>query len=160
MYLDIKNVDFKQLAKEVREHKVENQIILASTKYEQIREFKQLVPESQTLHWMGGTEETLKARLDVLRAGNFADITQLQLHVHMNTNNASAEPFSLSQDFIRSTGQELRQRKILFQSIPWGIAEPKVYWQLLDLGVMSFATDFPDVTWKAVRDYYDRKDKN
>lgn len=160
MYLDIKNVDFKQLAREVIEHKVQSQIILASTKVEQIREFKRLVPEAQTLHWMGGTEESLKARLDALRAENFADITQLQLHVRMNTNSASAEPFNLSREFIRSTGEELRQRKILFQSIPWGIAEPKVYWQLLDLGVMSFATDFPDVTWKAVRDYYDRKDKN
>jgi glycerophosphoryl diester phosphodiesterase len=160
MYLDIKNVDFKQLAEEVREHKVEKQIILASTKYEQIQEFKKLVPESQTLHWMGGTEEQLKARIGALRENNFADITQLQLHVKMNTNSASAEPFHLSRNFICSTGEELRERKILFQSIPWGIAEPKVYWQLLDLGVMSFATDFPDVTWKAVRDYYDQKNKN
>jgi glycerophosphoryl diester phosphodiesterase len=159
LYLDIKNVDFKQLAGEVREHKVGRQIILASTKYEQIQEFKKLVPESQTLHWMGGTEEELKARIDSLRAKDFADITQLQLHVRMNTNSISAEPFNLSRAFIRSVGEELRERKILFQSIPWGIAEPKVYWQLLDLGVMSFATDFPDITKKAVRDYYAGKDK-
>jgi hypothetical protein len=30
----------------------------------------------------------------------------------------------------------------------------KVYWQLLDLGVASFATDHPNVILKAVRDYY------
>jgi hypothetical protein len=34
------------------------------------------------------------------------------------------------------------------------VAEPKVYWQLLDLGVAFFATDHPEVTLKAVRDYY------
>ena len=27
-------------------------------------------------------------------------------------------------------------------------------WKLLDLGVMSFATDHPDVTWDAVKQYY------
>ena len=48
---------------------------------------------------------------------------------------------------------ELRRRGILYQSLPWGVADPKVYWQLLDLGVMSFATDHPEVTLKAVRDY-------
>lgn len=156
LFLDIKNVDFKQLASEVREHKVARQIIFTSTKYEQIQEFKKLVPEAQTLHWMGGTEEELKTRLEKLRAENFAGITQLQLHVRLNTNNASAEPFNLSRGFIRSVGEELRKRKILCQSLPWDVTDAKVYWQLLDLGIMSFATDYPDVTIKAVRDYYEQ----
>ncbi|MDB5296508.1 MAG: ugpQ 4, partial [Phycisphaerales bacterium] len=59
LYMDIKNVDFDQLAKLVREHKVERQVVLASTKYDIIRKWKALVPESDTLHWMGGTEEAL-----------------------------------------------------------------------------------------------------
>ena len=37
---------------------------------------------------------------------------------------------------------------------PSCVAEPKIYWQLMDLGVMAFATDHPDITVKAVRDYY------
>ena len=112
------------------------------------------MPESQTLHWMGGSEDDLTKRLAALRAAGFAGITQLQLHVRLNTNNAAVEPFNLSRAFLRSTGEELRQRGILYQSLPWGVAEPKVYWQLLDLGVASFATDHPEVTRKAVRDYY------
>ncbi|MEO6036591.1 MAG: glycerophosphodiester phosphodiesterase family protein [Verrucomicrobiota bacterium] len=154
LYLDIKNVDLMQLASEVRENKVGKQVILATTKYEIIQEWKRLVPESQTLHWMGGTEDELKSRLELLRAKNFEGITQLQLHVRLNTNSASAEPFTLSRKFIRSSGEEFRQHGIVFQSLPWDAAEPKVYWQLLDLGVMSFATDFPEITLKAVRDYY------
>ena len=76
------------------------------------------------------------------------------MHVRLDTNNLVAEPFDLSRAFLRSTGEELRWRGILYQSLPWGVAEPKVYWQLLDLGVASFATDHPEVTLKAVRDYY------
>jgi len=154
LYLDIKNVDLEQLAAEVRKYEVVGQIVLASTDYELIRSWKRLVPESQTLHWMGGSEPELKKRLTALRAANFEGITQLQLHVRLNTNNAVAEPFDLSHAFLRSTGEELRQKGVLYQSLPWGVAEPKVYWQLLDLGVASFATDHPEVTLKAVRDYY------
>jgi hypothetical protein len=29
-----------------------------------------------------------------------------------------------------------------------------VYWKLMDLGFMSFATDHPDVTWDAIKSYY------
>ena len=153
LYLDIKNVDLKQLAALVREHEVGAQVILASTDYEIIREWKRLVPDGQTLHWMGGTEAALTKRLEVLRVAKFADITQLQVHVRLNTNGASAEPFDMPRAFLRSTGEELRRHGILYQSLPWDVADPKVYWQLLDLGVMSFATDHPDIVLKAVRDY-------
>jgi glycerophosphoryl diester phosphodiesterase len=154
LYLDIKNVDLDQLAAEVRKYEVVGQIIFTTTDYELIQRWKRLVPESQTLHWMGGTEAALKKRLTSLRDANFEGITQLQLHVRLDTNNATAEPFDLSRAFLRSTGEELRGKAILYQSLPWGVAEPKVYWQLLDLGVASFATDHPEVTLKAVRDYY------
>lgn len=153
LYLDIKNVDLSKLAAEVKDNGVGRQVILASTVHDIIREWKRLVPDGQTLHWMGGTEAQLQGRLETLRKVGFDGITQLQVHVRLNTNSASAEPFNLSRAFLRSTGDELRQRGILYQSLPWGVAEPKVYWQLLDLGVMSFATDHPDVTVKAVRDY-------
>lgn len=60
LYLDIKNVDLEQLAKEVHAAKVEAQVILASTKYKEIiRPWKKLVPQSSTLYWMGGTEAEL-----------------------------------------------------------------------------------------------------
>jgi hypothetical protein len=119
-----------------------------------IRDWQKLMPGSQTLNWMGGTEEELTKRLDEVRTNNFFGITQLQLHVRENTNRASAEPFNLSRKFIRDTGTELRKHKIVFQSLPWGADKPEVYWRLMDLGVMAFATDHPYVVLKAVRDYY------
>jgi glycerophosphoryl diester phosphodiesterase len=157
LYLDIKNVKLAQLAAEVREHHVGSQVILASTYHQVIREWKALVPESQTLLWMGGTETQLEKRLVDLRAANFDGVTQVQVHVHPNTNSASAEPFAISRRFIQSVGAELHPRGILFQTLPYGASTAGVYWQLLDLGVESFATDHPDVTVKAVSDYYAKK---
>jgi glycerophosphoryl diester phosphodiesterase len=156
LYLDIKNVDLARLAAEVRAHRVEVQVVLASTKYEQIRQWKALVPQSDTLVWMGGTEAALRQRLADLREANFADVTQLQIHVRMKSGAdvAGKDAFTPSDAFLAEVGRELRSRNIVYQCLPWGGSDPKVYWKLLDLGVMSFATDHPDVTADAVRRYY------
>lgn len=156
LYLDIKSVDLKKLAEEVRAAKVERQVILASTKYEIIREWKSLVPESGTLLWMGGTEEALSQRFAELRKTEFADVTQLQIHIYLKpeADLSKPDPFTLSDDFLRQAGQELRRHNILYQTLPWNTQNPAVYHKLMDLGVASFATDHPDLTQKALGDYY------
>jgi glycerophosphoryl diester phosphodiesterase len=164
LYLDIKNVDLEQLAREVKEFHVEKQAILASTKYEIIRAWRKLVPDGQTLLWMGGTEDYLRKRFDELRRANFADVTQVQVHTHLPENVKSiardaVNPFQESDALLKSFGEELRAHQILYQTLTYGSAAAtrEVYWKLLDLGFMSFATDHPDVTWSAVRDYYGAK---
>ena len=157
LYLDYKNVDLKQLASEVKTHAVERQIILATTNYKIIQEWKTLIPESETLLWMGGTEEALQKRIEDLRKAKFAGVTQLQLHVRQPKEPGSKDPFTPSNAFIIKLGKELRKHGILFQSLPWGMSDTESYRKLLDLGVASFATDHPEVTLKAVREYYQEK---
>lgn len=153
-YIDIKNVDFLQLAKETEP--VHAQLILASTNYNEILLWKRLAPTSKTLHWMGGTEAQLKERLDRLERYGFDSVDQLQIHV-----NTSAEgTFSPSDDFLKKAGERLRKYDVLFQTLPWegkykkGGNDPNVYRRLMQLGVASFATDFPDITIESVRKYY------
>jgi glycerophosphoryl diester phosphodiesterase len=163
LYLDIKNVDLPQLAGEVRQYHVEKQIILASTKYDIIRKWKSLVPESSTLLWMGGSESELNKRFEELRKSNFADITQLQIHTHLlkdasEITRDSSNPFTESDAFLIARGEEIRAHGILYQALPYGGSTPGVYAKLLDLGVMSFATDHPDAARDAVRKYYEARD--
>lgn len=148
MYIDIKQVDFEQLARETKE--VHPQLILASTKYEEITRWKKLAPTSKTLHWMGGSEEKLAERLHVLEEGGFAAVDQLQIHVRTGEDGR----FSPSDDFLRQSGDRLRKHGVLFQTLPWNGSEGTVYQKLMDLGCASFATDFPDVTMRAVQEYY------
>lgn len=152
IYLDVKKVDLEELAGEVESAGVGGQVILASTKYDLHRAWKALVPESGTLLWMGGTEDELAKRLANLRETDFADITQLQIHVHPRE---AGDGFSPSPEFLRQTGTELRRHGIVFQTLPWDSTDPTLYRRLLDLGVASFATDHPKVTLEAVRDYYE-----
>jgi glycerophosphoryl diester phosphodiesterase len=156
LYLDIKSVDLKQLADEVKSGGVGKQVILASPKPEIIQEWKTLVPESGTLLWMRGSETSLRQRIAELRANGFPGITQLQIHIHPNTEAAGAEPFTLSNAFIRQLGRELRERGILYQALPY-TPDPGVYAQLLDLGLAAFSTDYPDVAWREIKAYYARK---
>lgn len=149
LYIDIKNVDLDQLAREAHAAGASPRLILASTDYELIRRWKRLAPESSTLHWMGGAEEQLAARLAALRKTNFADITQLQIHVRVE-----GETLAPSPRFLMKAGGELRRHGILFQVLPWRTADPAVFWKLMDLGVASFATDYPDKAMQAIRDYY------
>jgi len=162
MYLDIKQVDFEQLAREVRAAKIESQVIVASTKYDEIKRWKAMVPQSQTLLWVGSTSDAgLEKKLEPVRAANFQGVTQVQIHVHLRDGLESIKRdqvnvFLESDDYLRARGDEFRQRGLLYQTLPYGkgAESPEVYWKLLDLGFMSFATDHPDVTWDVIKKYY------
>ena len=178
LYLDIKNVDLRSLAALVREYGVNSQIILATPKPEVIREWKTLVPESDTLLWMRGSEEGLRQRIDSLRAAQFAGITQLQIHIFpikeldqaLKLAGATPKqiayspehpfttpgPFTLSNEFIVELGRELRSHQIVFQALPY-TEDASVYAQLLDLGIASFATDHPDVTLREIKRYCEQQ---
>lgn len=156
--LDFKYVDLKQLAEEVRENGVSKQVVFATTDYAILRQWKAILPDSETLLWLGGPEREVMPRLPELRAANYADITHLQLHPMKNPETTSTEPFTISRALFHSLGEEMRAHNILFMALPREITDPKAYWQLLDLGVASFSSDYPDLAVKAVRDYYGEKE--
>lgn len=154
LYLDIKQVKLPELAALVKKHEVAPQVILASTKMEVIHEWKTLLPDSNTLHWMGGTEESLKQRIEALKKENFVDITQVQIHVRQTPGSEGWTSFQPSEAFLKSVAAELKPRHILFQSLPWAADTPEIYRHLLTLGVESFATDHPDVVMPLMRAHF------
>jgi len=160
LYMDIKDVDLKKLAEQVRKHGVGAQVIFASQYHDLIVEWKKLVPDSAALLWIGGkTEQEQKDKFAAAKARNFEGITQVQIHTHLTTDSAaikrdSVNPFRPADDFLIEAGKELRKHNIVFQTLPWEGNTQEVYWKLLDLGLMAFATDHPKVTRKAIEDYY------
>lgn len=155
LYIDIKKIDLDQLAALVHEYNVERQCIFTTTHYELMQDWKKRIPESPTLLWNGGTEEELTKKMDGLRKEDFKGITYLQIHVHV-ANLASEEPFDPRSEFLRNLGQELKSRGIVFQVLPWECSDPRAYEKLLALGAESFATDYPEVTLKAVRSFHEK----
>jgi len=166
LYMDIKSIEFPRLAAEVRKHGLEKQVIVASRKVSELRAWKALVPEADTLLWMHGNETELRRDLEEHRGARYAGITQLQIHVYpKETKDTWApptdpsppdNPFRLRNAFLLEVGRELRAHGVLFQVFPY-TDSGLVYAQLLDLGVMSFATDHPDICLREIRAYYDRR---
>ena len=167
IYMDVKSIEFPKLAAEVKKFRVEKQIVLASPKVEQLRAWKALVPDSETLLWMHGNEAKLSKELDALRSTKFAGVTSLQIHVYPKetkdtwappTDESSADnPFRLPNAFLLKIGEDLRSHGVLFQTFPY-TEDASVYAKLLDLGVMSFATDHPDIAMRELKAYYGGKE--
>ncbi len=160
LYLDIKQVDLKQLADQVKKHKINAQVVLASPRHDELVEWKKMVPESDTLLWIGGkTEAEQKKKFEDAKARNFEGLTQVQIHTHLttaseNVTRESVNPFTGSDEFLIESGNVLRKRGILYQTLPYEGSTPGVFHKLLDLGLMSFSTDHPKVTMQALEDYY------
>jgi glycerophosphoryl diester phosphodiesterase len=158
LYLDIKTVDLDKLVSLIRKFGVERQVIFTSEKYPLIEAWKEKLPESMTLIWNRGTEEELDAKFDTLRQKEFAGITHLQIHVFVG-NLDDAEPFRPSSQYLAAIGRELAGHGINFQVIPWECDDPRAFVKLLELGVASFATDYPEVTLQAVEQFRRANDK-
>jgi glycerophosphoryl diester phosphodiesterase len=152
LYLDIKKVDLDQLAALVHKHNVEQQVIFTSEHPRLIRDWIKRIPKSMTLLWNRGSEEQLSNKMSDLRKTDFAGITHLQIHVQLIDLDAK-EPFMPSRDFLRKLGHELKSRDIVFQVLPTNSSDQRTYEKLLELGVASFATDYPETTLQAVRSF-------
>jgi|GEM_PF-26467 len=149
LYLDIKQVNLRQLAALARQYGVEKRVILAAPNEADLREWKTLVPEGQTLLWMGGDEAALRERIAALRETDFVGITQLQIHTRAPQGN-----FAPPLDFLREMADELRPRNILFQALPWDGDRAELYRALLLAGVQSFASDYPDIALNVLQEWH------
>jgi glycerophosphoryl diester phosphodiesterase len=161
IYLDIKTelVDLDALAKLIHQSKTESQIIFTTQYHQLIRDWKKRMPESLSLLWNGGKEAALRKKLAAVRKANFEGITFLQIHVHVADDLKSPEPFDPPTAFLKEVRDELKQRHVVFQVLPWECDNPEAYRKLLELGAESFATDYPQMTLEVVREFQKRRGK-
>lgn len=141
------------LASLANEFGVARQVILAAPREQLLREWIELVPDGQTLLWMGirktGDESTLRTRLAQLHAEDFAGITQLQIHIEAAQVDGNWT-FQPSLSFMREAAELLKANGVLFQSLPWDCDDPQVYRALCDAGVESFASDYPAIALRVL----------
>lgn len=154
IYIDIKNVDIAQLARETAE--VESQIIFTTWDYNLIHQWKKLAPKSDGFIWagLGKGEDVVGPVIEKLKAEKFADIDRMQIHVNFD-NQGNTTP---SEDFLRETADFIHTNypNIEVQYMPWNVCDNKDYYKkLLDLGAAGFGSDRPDIAREALDEYYD-----
>lgn len=154
IYIDIKNVDIAQLARETAE--VESQIIFTTPDYNLIHRWKKLAPKSDTLLWMGlgRGEDVVGPVIEKLKAERFADIDRIHIHVNFD-NQGNTTP---SEKFLQETADYVHTHypNVEVQFMPWNVCDNKEYYKkLLDLGAAGFGSDRPDIALEALHEYYD-----
>ena len=100
------------------------------------------------LHWFGindpaQAEAAIQRQLDNLEKNGFKDVDIVQIHI--KTDLTKEDPFTPSTEFLRKAGEQIKSHGCIFQVLTWTEGnKPEVYRKLLDLGVQSFATDWPE----------------
>ncbi len=54
---------------------------------------------------------------------------------------------------MRTTAGELTASGVVFQVLPWACEDAEVYRALVGAGVQSFASDYPDVAVRVLREW-------
>lgn len=142
LHLDYKKLDLDVLAGMVKRHRVEKQVIFTTNRQDLIQEWRRRVPGSQTMIWMGGTQEEIDATLNALRATNFEGVYIVHMHYRPV---AGTDAFNMSDRFMLDVQAELAEMGVVVQVQPWNIEDPLIYERLFSIGLHNLGTDFPDM---------------
>ena len=139
----------------INEYGVAGQITFACCDPDLLREFKKYAPAARTKNWLGGSAQNIMDQFEVLKQEDFAGITEVQLHL----NNVAEEDrkdgwrYALTPDFIRYALAVTKEKDVLLQTLPWQFEREDLV-KILDLGVRSFAVDFPNKFTKICAEYF------
>lgn len=154
MVIDYKRVQLELLADLIRQYEVGSQITFASNDRFLLRKMKQLVPEIRTKNWLGGSAQAIKDQFHTLEQENFEGITEVQLHLNQLTDwNGESWRYQLEPEFVRESLRITESASVLLQVLPWQFEKTDLV-AILDLGVRSFAVDFPNKFNKICAEYF------
>ena len=140
MVIDYKRVKVSLLTEAINRFGVAGQITFASDDRKLLREFKVYAPAGRTKNWLGGPADSIVEQFDVLRQEDFQGITEVQLHL----NDASGKKwrYDLEPEFVAEALEITKKNGVLLQVLPWKFEKADLD-AILDLGVRSFAVDYP-----------------
>ena len=153
MVIDYKRVSIDRLAEMINRFGVAAQITFASNDRKLLREFKDHAPAGRTKNWLGGSTEAIMEKFAVLRQENFQGITEVQLH--LNDAPDGKWRYALDPEFVVRALQITRDSGVLLQVLPWKFEKADLF-AILDLGVRSFAVDYPNKFKKYCAVYFAR----
>lgn len=151
MYLDYKDADLDVLAELVRKHGVQRQAIFTTNRYDLIQGWRERLPQSPAMIWMGGTQEQINATLDSLRKVDFAGIYVVHMHYRPLP---GSDDYNMSDAFMLQVQEELAARGIIAQFQAMVVETPAVYEHLYGIGIQHVGTDYPDAMLQVRSRYF------
>ncbi len=139
--IDYKNAPLDQLAGLINRYGVSQQVTFATTREDVAEKFKSILPSARIKIWLGGAPEEIMKRFDSLATRNFSGFEQIQLHLN-DANPRTEWRYQLSPAQVKSALLETSKQGVLLQTLPWHFEKTDLF-AILDLGVRSFAVDYP-----------------
>lgn len=154
MVIDYKHVSLELLADLILQYGVGKQITFASNDRTLLRKMKSLVPEIRTKNWLGGSAQAIMDQFRTLEQENFEGITEVQLHLNQLPDwDGKSWRYQLQPDFVCEALKITREVGVLLQTLPWQFEKVDLV-AILDLGVRSFAVDFPNKFTRICAEYF------
>ena len=154
MVIDYKRASIRAMADLINAYQVAEQITFAANDAAILREFKGYAPNARTKNWLGRSPENIMEKFSILEKEKFRDITEVQLH--LNPVDKNGWRYELDPEFIRYALKTTAAHGVLLQVLPWEFDREDLF-AILDLGVRSFAVDYPNQFKKICADYFSRK---
>lgn len=142
IYLDLKNVDLKQLAAMVGQYDVANRVIFCHNKIESCQTMRAAVPGLRTMLWIGGDEPEIQKKFRKAADGGFEGLNQVQLHLKSAPDKDSGIRYLMEEAFLKEALDRTMAAKVDLEVLPFEFDCSSLA-GLLDLGIRWFATDEP-----------------
>lgn len=138
--IDYKSAPLQQLADLIHAGGVARQVTLATTDETVAAEFRRLALDVRIKIWIGGSRGDIMNRFREFAARGFGGFEQVQLHLAHE--GGGGWPFRLTREDIREALDRTAEAGVLLQLFVMEFNREELF-ALLDLGVRSFAVDYP-----------------
>lgn len=142
IYLDLKNVDLKQLAALIKDFGAAERILFCHNKIESCRAMREAVPGLRTMLWIGGEAEEIAQKFRKAAEEEFRGLDQVQLHLKSVPERQSGIRYQLDDTFLREALRITSGKKVDLEVLPFEF-DCESLSHLLDLGIRWYATDEP-----------------
>jgi glycerophosphoryl diester phosphodiesterase len=142
IYLDLKNVDLKQLAFLIKKYEAAERIIFCHNKVENCRTMAEAVPGLRTMLWIGGKVDQIQDKFNAIAAEDFKGLDQVQLHLHRKKEVEDTVQYLMPDAFLKEALEKTAAKKIDLEVLPFEF-DCESLGALLDLGIRWYATDEP-----------------
>jgi hypothetical protein len=142
LYLELKDVTLDRLVAVVDDYGIAERVLFVAASPQVLMAVQARFPGAPTMTWLGGHAVQIQKNFERLAQTNFAGISQLQLHLRVQTREP-ALTWELDDQFLRYAAERLRQVGAVLQLRPFAL-EATAMAHLLALGVHWYVTDAPE----------------
>ena len=150
LYLDLKDVNLRDLATLIDKYNVKDQCIFCHCDINNCIELKSYI-DIRCMLWIGGSKKEIISKFEKIKSNKYFGIDQIQLH--LNTNNSKSKwIYDLSINFLEYALIETNKYNIDLELFPWDINKKNII-TMLNSGFTWFCTDYP-MQFKAIIDNF------